>query len=92
MTLKYLTLLHFSLSTLEEVEGIGGFGVHVLHNRENIQDVFLCEGWLVAAVKVILFYQDLEGRQTGEVKSQLISKEDGSLQTKLKSYLDTSFD
>lgn len=72
MTVKYLTLLHFSLSTLEEVEGIGGFGVHVLHNRENIQDVFLCEGGLVPAVKVILLYQDLEGKRTREVKSRLI--------------------
>lgn len=72
MTVKYLTLLHFSLSTLEEVEGIGGFGVHVLHNWENIQDVFFCEGGLVPAVKVILFYQDLEGKRTREVKSRLI--------------------
>lgn len=60
--IAWLTLLHFGLSTLEEVEGIGGFGVHVLHYRENIQDVLLCEGGLVAAVKVILLYQDLEGK------------------------------
>lgn len=82
MTFKYLTLLNFSLSTLEEVEGIRGFGVHVLHNWENIQDVFLCKGWFVAAVKVILFYQDLEGKQTGEVKSRLIPEVEGSLHTK----------
>lgn len=63
---KCLTLLYFSLSTLEEVEGVRSFGVDVLHNRENIQDVFLCEGRLVAAVKVILFHQDLEGRRTGD--------------------------
>lgn len=50
------TLLHFGLSTLEEVECVGGFGVHVLHNRENVQDVLLCEGRLVAAVKVVLLY------------------------------------
>lgn len=34
----------------------------MLHDRENIQDVLLCEGRLVAAVKVILLYQDLEGK------------------------------
>lgn len=57
-----LTLLHFGLSTLEEVEGIWGFGVHMLHNRENIQDVLLCKGRFVAAVEVILLYQNLEGK------------------------------
>lgn len=64
---KHLTLLYFSLSALEEVEGIRRFGVDVLHNRENIQDVLLCEGRLVAAVKVILFYQDLEGGRTAAI-------------------------
>lgn len=58
---KHLTLLYFSLPTLEEVEGVRRFGVDVLHHGENIQDVFLCEGWLMAAVKVVLFYQDLGG-------------------------------
>lgn len=66
---KRLTLLHFSLSALEEVEGVRSFGVDVLHDRENIQDVLLCEGWLVAAVKVVLFNQDLEGRRTGAVRA-----------------------
>lgn len=60
---KRLTLLHFRLSALEEVEGVRSFGVDVLHDRENIQDVLLREGWLVAAVKVVLFNQDLEGRR-----------------------------
>lgn len=41
----------------------------MLHDRENIQDVLLCEGWLVAAVKVVLFNQDLEGRRTGAVRA-----------------------
>lgn len=90
MTVKYLTLLHFSLSTLEEVEGIGGFGVHVLHNRENIQDVFLCEGRLVPAVKVILFHQDLEGKQ--ERLNQGSSKTRKGHYKLKESYLDTSFD
>lgn len=58
-----LTLLHFGLPTLEEVEGIWGFGVHMFHNRENIQDVLLCEGRLVAAIKVILLYQNLEDKK-----------------------------
>jgi hypothetical protein len=60
-----LTLLNLGLSTLEEVKGIGGLGVDVLHHREDVKDVLLCEGRLVATVKVILLYQDLEntGRQ-----------------------------
>lgn len=49
-----VTLLHFGLPTLEEVEGVWGFGVDVLHNRENVQDVLLREGRLVAAVEVVL--------------------------------------
>lgn len=87
-----LTLLHFGLSTLEEVEGIGRFGVHMLHNGEDIQDVLLCEGRLVAAVKVILLYQDLEGEQTqrSERGGHLHgAEEEGSLN---ESYLDASFD
>lgn len=55
------TLLHFGLTALEEVEGVGGFGVHVLHHGENVQDVLLCESRLVAAVEVVLLYQNLEG-------------------------------
>ena len=51
-----LTLLHFGLAALEEVEGIRGFGVHVLHHREDVQDVLLGEGRLVAAVEVVLLY------------------------------------
>jgi len=47
-------LLHFGLPALEEVEGVGGFGVHVLHDGEDVQDVLLREGGLVAAVEVIL--------------------------------------
>ncbi len=34
----------------------------MFHNRENVQDVLLREGRLVAAVKVVLFYQDLQGK------------------------------
>lgn len=67
-TAKHLTLLHFSLSALEKVEGVRSFGVDVLHDRENVQDVLLCESRLVAAVKVVLFNQDLDGRRTGAVK------------------------
>lgn len=33
----------------------------MLHNRENVQDVLLCEGRLMAAVKVVLLNQDLQG-------------------------------
>lgn len=55
-----VTLLHFGLPTLEEVEGICGFGVYMFHHRENVQDVLFCEGRLMAAVEVILLYQDLK--------------------------------
>lgn len=55
-----VTLLYFGLPTLEEVEGICGFGVYMFHHRENIQDVLLCEGRFVAAVEVVLLYQDLK--------------------------------
>lgn len=58
-----LALLHFGLPALEEVEGVRGFGVDVLDHRENVQDVLLCEGGLVAAVEVVLFNQDLEGQK-----------------------------
>lgn len=68
VTGELLTLLYFSLAALEEVEGVGRFGVDVLHHGENVQDVFLCEGWLVAAVEVILFNQDLESGRTGATK------------------------
>lgn len=52
-------MLHFGLAALEEMKGVGGFGVDVLDYRENIQNVLFCEGGLVAAIKVVLFYQDL---------------------------------
>lgn len=64
----------------------------MLHNGEDIQDVFLCEGWLVAAVKVILFYQDLEGGRAGEMKWRLIHEEEGGRDNRNDSYLDTGFD
>lgn len=54
-----LTLLHLGLSTLEEMEGVRGFGVHMLYNGEDVQDVLLCEGGLVATVKVVLLDQNL---------------------------------
>lgn len=57
------TLLHLGLATLEEVEGVGGFGVDVLHHREDVEDVLLCEGRLVTAVEVVILYQDLQGRE-----------------------------
>lgn len=56
------TLLNLGLPALEEMEGIRGFGVDVLHDGEDVQDVLLCEGRLVAAVKVVLLYQDLQGK------------------------------
>lgn len=56
-------MLHFGLPALEEVEGVRGFGVDVLDHRENVQDVLLCKGGLVAAVEVVLFNQDLEGQK-----------------------------
>lgn len=55
-----VTLLHFGLPTLEEVEGICGFGVYMFHHRENVQDVLFCEGRLMTAVEVILLYQNLK--------------------------------
>lgn len=55
-----ITLLHFSLAALEKVEGVGGFGVYVLHDGENIQDVLFGEGRLVTAVKIIFLQQDLD--------------------------------
>lgn len=61
-----LALLHFGLAALEEVEGIGGFWVDVLDHGEDVQDVLLCEGGLVAAVEVVLFNQDLEGQERQE--------------------------
>lgn len=86
-------MLHFGLTTLEEVEGVRRFGVHMLHDREDIQDVLLCEGGLVAAVKVILLNQDLGGEQKqkrSEHGGHLHGAEDeGSLN---ESYLDASFD
>lgn len=44
----------------------------MLHNRENIQDVLLCEGRLVAAVKVILLYQELEGNEKQRHQGHLL--------------------
>lgn len=38
----------------------------MLHDREDIQDVLLGEGRLVAAVKVVLLYQDLQGKHKGK--------------------------
>lgn len=55
-------MLHFGLPALEEVEGVRGFGVDVLHNGEDVQDVLLGEGRLVAAVEVVLLDQDLGGK------------------------------
>lgn len=57
-------MLDFGLAALEEVKGVGGFGVDVFNNGENIQDVLFCEGGLVAAVEVVLLYQDLEGQES----------------------------
>ena len=36
---RLTTLLHFGLSGSEEMIGIGGFGIDVLHDREHAQDV-----------------------------------------------------
>lgn len=55
-------MLDFGLPTLEEMKGIGGFRVDVLYDREDVQDVFLCESRLVAAVEIVLLYQDLQRR------------------------------
>lgn len=60
------TLLNLGLPALEEMEGIRGFGVDVLHNREDVQDVLFGEGRLVAAIKVVLLYQDLQGKHKGK--------------------------
>ena len=54
-----VTLLHLGLPTLEEVEGVRGFGIDVLDHREYVQDVLLREGRLVTAVKVVLLDQNL---------------------------------
>ena len=51
------------------MEGVGGFGVYVLHHWEDVQDVLLCEGRFVAAVKVVLLDQDLRR----EIKNQWVS-------------------
>lgn len=76
-----LTLLYFSLAALEEVKGVGSFGVDVLHHGEDIQDVFLGEGGLVAAVEVILLDQDLEGGRTGAVKRRRVRGDAGPPQS-----------
>lgn len=67
-------MLDFGLAALEEVEGVGGFGVDVLDHGENIQDVLFCEGGLVAAVEVVLFYQDLEGQERRTQRTQRLFK------------------
>lgn len=55
------TLLNFCLPALEEVESVGGFGVHMLHYREDVKNILFCESGLVPVVKVVLLQQDLEG-------------------------------
>lgn len=55
------TLLNFCLPALEEVESIGGFGVYMLHYREDVKNILFCESGLVPVVKVVLLQQDLEG-------------------------------
>lgn len=57
------TLLDFGLATLEEVEGVGGFGVDMFDHGEDVEDVLLSEGRLVPAVHVILLDEDLGGER-----------------------------
>lgn len=54
-------MLNFCLPALEEVESIGGFGIYMLHYREDVKNILFCESGLVPVVKVVLLQQDLEG-------------------------------
>lgn len=60
MEISFITLLDFGLPALEEMKGVRGFRVDVLYDWENVQDVFLCESWLVAAVEVVFLNKDLQ--------------------------------
>lgn len=64
---RVCTLLNLCLPALEEVESIRGFGVYVLHYREDVENILFCEGGLVPVVKVVLFQQDLEEPKRLEV-------------------------
>lgn len=55
----------------------------MLHHREDVKDVLLCEGRLVATVKVILLYQDLE-TQGGRRHRKRVRRERVKNMTSLK--------
>lgn len=64
---RVCTLLNLCLPALEEVESVRGFGVYVLHYREDVENILFCEGGLVPVVEVVLFQQDLEEPKRLEV-------------------------
>lgn len=61
------TLLNLCLPALKEVESIRGFGVYMLHYREDVENILFCEGRLVPVVKVVLLQQYLEEPKRPEV-------------------------
>lgn len=65
------TLLNLGLPALEEVESVRGFGVYVLHHREDVENILFCEGGLVPAVEVVLLQQDLGNQKHQRSRSPL---------------------